>query len=170
MSPKILLTSFDIWEAHHTSNSSDDLLDELIARELLPANVTVIRRIPVNFQIAPETVIGQIEALQPDIVLCCGMAEKRLRPAIELHGKHEEDIQTTTIDRHWLAQDLHITELSEDAGKFVCNYLYYSVLKYIRDRQLPTKALFLHVPVLNEINLPLITQDFLVLLDRLQQL
>ncbi|GGD68083.1 pyroglutamyl-peptidase I family protein [Croceicoccus mobilis] len=39
-------------------------------------------------------------------------------------------------------------ELSDDAGAYVCNHLYYNALEMVETRSLPTRALFLHLPAL----------------------
>jgi pyroglutamyl-peptidase len=168
MDPKILLTSFDVWEPHQTSNASDDLLHELITRNLLPENVYFLRKIPVDFQLAALKVIVEIDQVEPDIVVCCGMAEKRSLLTVELNGKFEETIVQTSIDVNLFLGKLAATEISEDAGKFVCNYLYYSTLKYIQDRQLDSRCLFLHVPVLNQTNVDVVVSDVASILQILQ--
>jgi pyroglutamyl-peptidase len=163
----ILLTSFDIWEPHHVTNSSDDLLMEMEFRGLLPPRSHLLRRLPVDFQLAPEKVISHIESLQPLWVVCCGMAEKREMLSIEANGKHGEEVLETAVDIAPLVASLSHTEVSQDAGNFVCNYLYYSVLKHIQENQLETQSLFVHVPVLRVENRGAIVQDFSRLLQKL---
>lgn len=168
MSPTILITSFDIWEPHHRSNSSDDLLTELLVRDGL-SNYTIhfLRKIPVEFQLAPERAIAAIEEFQPDIVVCCGMAERRSRLTVEANGKQAENILFTPIDLAALTRDLDFTDISHDAGQFVCNHLYYSVLNYLCEKQPKTNCVFVHVPLLNDENLAVILQDFRKILERL---
>ena len=50
------------------------------------------------------------------------------------------------------------------AGTFVCNHLYYSVLKHIQDTAIATQCIFVHVPVLTENNLESIVADFSLIL------
>lgn len=38
--------------------------------------------------------------------------------------------------------------ISNNAGNYLCNNIYYHCLKYIEDKNLDTKALFLHIPIL----------------------
>lgn len=168
MSPTILITSFDIWEAHHRSNSSDDLLEELLVRGVVAnRNIHLLRRMPVDFQLAPEQTIATIERLQPDLVICCGMAEKRSLLTIESNGKLAEKLLHTRIDLMALIQDLEFTDISHDAGQFVCNYLYYSVLNYIYETQKNIHCVFIHVPLLTLETMEVITQDFCKILERL---
>ena len=165
MGKKFLLTSFDVWEPHQRSNSSDDLLTELLKQDLLPENSSLLQKIPVSFQLAPEFVIAQINELKPDVIICCGMAEARSVLTIESNGKGQQEIIHTSVDLERLIQRSIATQISHDAGSFVCNHLYYSVLRYLRERQLATQCIFVHVPVLNTANLPTIVQDFLIILQ-----
>ncbi|NEP07508.1 MAG: peptidase C15, partial [Okeania sp. SIO4D6] len=50
------------------------------------------------------------------------------------------------------------------AGKFVCEDLYYSVLKYLDMSCYQTKCIFVHVPVLTENNRDKIVGDFIKIL------
>ena len=170
MPQQILLTSFDVWEPHHVSNASDDLLiaigQDALLDELEPS-LTLLRKLPVDFERAPQQVLAEINTLQPDLILCCGMAESRKKLTLESNGKHEADVLWTTIDLDRLVENLAMTNVSHDAGNFVCNHLYYSVLKQIQSHQLSCQCLFIHVPVLNESNRRSILQDFLTISQRL---
>jgi pyroglutamyl-peptidase len=163
-----LFTSFDIWKQHHTSNSSDDLLGEMIERKLLPEGVHFLRKLPVDFQLAPKEVIAKINELKPQLIICCGMAEKRKLLTIESNGKSEAEIIQTTINIHRLTKGLVTTRVSHNAGKFVCNALYYSVLKHIQNQQLNSQCLFIHVPLLNQSNRLNILKDFSTIVKNLQ--
>lgn len=168
MTKKILLTSFDVWKQHHSSNSSDDLLHELIQHDRLPQNTYLLRKLPVDFQLAPEAVISKIEEWEPDAVVCCGMAERRSLLSIESNGKHEEEVVQTTVDVDRLVAHLETTRISHNAGKFVCNHLYYSVLKHLNTRRRNVQCIFVHVPVLDGTNRAAIVADFSSILHSLQ--
>lgn len=171
MPKQILLTSFDTWEAHHVSNASDDLLAAVSQQALLTdvkATIKLLRKLPVDFQLAPQQVITEIDALQPDVIICCGMAEGRTNLTLESNGKQRTDMLWTSIAVDRLVENLAVTQVSHDAGTFVCNHLYYSVLKHIQRCQLGCQCLFIHVPLLNERNLPSILKDFLTILQVLQ--
>ncbi len=170
MSKTTLLTSFDIWETHHVSNASDELLEALINRKLLSQEVHLLRKLPVHFQFAPERTIATIEEIQPDLVVCCGMAEKRNVLTVETKGKLIEDVIATNVDVNHLVANLTVTQISHDAGSFVCNHLYYSVLKYIQKKRLSSQCIFVHVPLLNELNLELIVNDFCKILQTMRSM
>ena len=162
----LLLTSFDTWQPHQLSNSSDDLLNEIHQRNLIAEPCHFLRRIQVNFQTAPKDVISTIERLQPDTIICCGMAESRQGLTVESNGKFKGDILGTPIDLAALLEGTIATQISHDAGNFVCNHLYYSVLSHLRETQ-PRACLFVHVPLLNEHNLAMVMRDFLTIVRRL---
>jgi pyroglutamyl-peptidase len=161
---KTLMTSFDIWEAHHCSNSSDDLLSEMETRGKLDNTTHLLRKIAVDFRLAPQAVIAQMQELEPDVVVCCGMAETRSHLTIESCGTYQNHVLQTSLNLDRIVRSLQFTTISHDAGEFVCNHLYYSILKYIKDHQLPTQAVFVHVPLLSDATLELVVNDFSILL------
>lgn len=167
MTTKILLTSFDTWLPHQESNSSDDLLAKLSQIQSLPDSIIFLRKLPVDFQSAPNLAIAQINQIQPDTVICCGMAESRQKLTVESCACCERDLLKTTVDLEQLIADLPTTEISHEAGKFVCEALYYAVLKHLADSLLSTKCIFVHVPVLTADNADKIVADFLLILNRL---
>ncbi|WP_448572442.1 peptidase C15 [Trichothermofontia sp.] len=199
MAHSILLTSFTTWKAEQTSNSSDDLLEILVQNHWLQNSHHLLRQVPVDFELAPAQVLATIARLRPAIVVCCGMAEDRDHVSIETQAVREETILTTTIDCTALLTDLRLTRLSQDAGRFVCNHLYYSVLHYLRTNPIPAPqanatpsgqtqsaadrakrpeipvgatghCIFVHIPVLHPDNQDPIVTDFLTILHRLQSL
>lgn len=165
---KLLFTSFDTWEAHQRSNASDDLLQEILDRNLCEQNWHFLRRIPVDFDLAPNAVISKIQELQPDVTLCCGMAEKRERLSIESNGKSPHEILRTRLPVASLLEGTLSTEISHDAGNFVCNHLYYSVLKHFKDTDCHHRCLFIHVPILNDRNAKTIVHDFLSVIQKIK--
>jgi pyroglutamyl-peptidase len=169
MTAKILLTSFDTWLPHQKSNSSDDLLAKISQIQSLPNSLTFLRKLPVDFQLAPNLAIAKINQLQPDTIICCGMAEARQKLTVESCACCDSDLLKTTVNLEQLVADLAITEICHDAGKFVCEALYYRVLKHIYDSQIATKCIFVHVPILTDENLDKIVADFLLLESRLRK-
>lgn len=156
----ILITSFQPWRAHQHSNSSDDVIGNLDAQRQLPDDAIWLRRVPVSFQLAPMRVINAIYYWRPRAVICCGMAERRVRVTVEKRAKRlgGKSLETKLP----LAEILHGTAFSEvslDAGSYVCNHLYYSVLEFVEKLKMPTEAVFIHVPVLNLANQKVIFQD-----------
>lgn len=164
-----LITSFDVWKPHHRSNASDDLLAELVARQWFSEEMVLLRKLPVDFVLAPEKLIATIAQLQPEVIVCCGMAERRSRLSVESKGQSQTDTIHTSIDVRRLVEGLSITSVSHHAGRFVCNHTYYTVLKYLRDTQSHACCVFVHVPVLQDENRDAIVTDFATILTRLTQ-
>lgn len=173
MTKKILLTSFTTWRPHQKSNSSDDLLIEISqTTDLNPGvvtspSLTFLRQLPVDVPQASSRVFDRIDSLQPDIIICCGMAERRQRLSVESNASLENHLIETWVNVDKLIADLKVTEISHDAGKFVCEGLYYSTLSYLRDRQLDSRCIFVHVPIINPQNLADTKADFSQIIDRL---
>jgi pyroglutamyl-peptidase len=166
MSNKVLLTSFTTWLPHQLSNSSDDLLNEISRLDAF-SSLTFLRLLPVDIELASSCVIAKINELQPDIVICCGMAESRILLSIESTATCGEMVLTTSVNLLKLVTN-STAIVSEDAGKFVCEGLYYSVLKYILDHNLNTHCIFIHVPILTEQNLAEIVSDFKLIVHKIK--
>jgi len=166
MNTKILLTSFTKWLPHQKSNSSDDLLAKL-QKQNCPYNTSLffLRSLPVDTQLASQQTIAEINRIQPDVVICCGMAEKRKKLAIESRAWCNDTYIYTAVDLQKLHQKLMFTKISDDAGKFVCESLYYQILKYSKSQANRIDCIFLHVPKLESSNSDLIFKDFLLILS-----
>ncbi|MEA5513254.1 peptidase C15 [Nodularia sp. UHCC 0506] len=167
MAKRILLTSFEVWLSDQLSNSSDDLLLEVIKDDLLPHDLKFLRRLPVDIHLASLQVIQTISELQPDYIICCGMATNRTKLSLEAVASCGESVLPTTVNLEKLVAGTTAIEISHDCGKFVCNGLYYAVLNYLCQNQLATPCIFVHVPVLNSENLPVVLADFLLIINNL---
>ena len=88
------------------------------------------------------------------------MAEKRNKLSIESNATYQNKCLYTAVDLVKLSNNLVATEISHDAGKFVCEGLYYHVLNYIQAWKKNILCIFVHVPLLTEKRLDLIEQDF----------
>jgi len=167
MKKRILLTSFATWLSDQQSNSSDDLLLEVTKRELIPHNLTFLRQLPVDVQLASSQVIEKINEMQPDCIICCGMATSRRQLSVEVGASCGKSILNTGVDLEKLVMGAAAIEISHDCGKFVCESLYYSVLNYLCQNQLAASCIFVHVPVLNQENLSGILRDFVLIINNL---
>lgn len=161
----VLLTSFTTWKVHQRSNSSDDLLLELLKTPVSPS-MHVFRHLPVNVPVAKEIAISKIQQLQPQIVLCCGMAEARPKLSMESRAIMGNRVLHTTVNLKALIAGLDWTEISEDAGRFVCNGLYYAILNHLQSNYPDTHCVFVHVPILTANNRESIVADFSLILER----
>ena len=168
--PPILITSFAPWKAHQRSNASDDLLLELQQQRALPETTILMRQVPVNFQLAPCHIIAKLVELRPAVLVCCGMAEKRQRLSLELNGRCQETVLRTSLNLSELILGTRLTEISDCAGTYVCNHLYFKVLEFIQKTRCPTQAIFVHVPPLTLLNQEFIAADFTLILQRLSRM
>jgi len=166
MECQLLLTSFATWKPEQLTNSSDDLL--LALQQVgLPSSIALLRQIPVDFAIAPQQAIAHFEALQPQGIVCFGMAESRDRLDLERRAIGEDQTLETSLHLEVLKQDLRFTRISDDAGRFVCNGLYLALLEFLQARYPDRFALFVHVPILTPENRDAILLDVWAIINRL---
>ncbi|WP_088239517.1 peptidase C15 [Calothrix rhizosoleniae] len=170
MKKRFLLTSFETWLPHQRSNSSDDLLIELSKLNSISHNLNLLRLLPVDIELASSQVLERIAELQPDVIICCGMAESRLLLTVEFQARKtfidgEENVLPTKVDLEQLVLGISSVEISHDCGKFVCEGLYYSVLDYLQQHHRQIPCIFVHVPILTRENLPIMLADFLLIVD-----
>ena len=163
MAPPLLITSFRPWKAHQGLNASDMLLERVAAK--LPQNAISLRWLPVNFDLAPMQVINHIVQYQPKAVICCGMAESRKTLTVEQWGTYQNRRLATPINLQTLVKNTIHTHISDDAGNFVCNRLYYRVLNHLKQQS--SNALFVHVPLITPVNQAVIEFDFLKIVEHL---
>jgi pyroglutamyl-peptidase len=155
----------------------------------LSHDLNFLHRLPVDVQLASSLVIAKINELQPDYIICCGMAASRSQLSVEVLASSTstlpvestnsadilpqesrnspENILQTRVDLEKLLVGTAAVEISYDCGKFVCEGLYYSVLDYLHQSQLSIKCIFVHVPIFNPENLPKIIADFIVIINNL---
>jgi pyroglutamyl-peptidase len=158
--PTTLITTFQTWLPHQVSNSSDDLIAYLLKADRVPPDCHLLRHVTVDFHVAPRQVLAKIAELQPQRVVCCGMAETRSQLSVESNARWQSDWRFTSVNLHQLRRSTIDTVVSHDAGRFVCNYLYYQVLRELPG--LPT--IFVHVPLLTDDRMEPIATDFLTIL------
>ena len=189
---KILITSFDTWLPHQKSNSADDLLKLLLEPSLEPSlepllepflelmhpiptlDLEPLRHLPVDINRSTKAVITAITKFSPRAIICCGMAENRKNLAIEVQAfppfpssSSLNKPLTTTVDLAQITQGLTTTTLSYDAGKFVCEGLYYEILRYLSKFSPPLPCIFIHVPPLTRENQSAIAAEFSLILKNL---
>ena len=157
---KLLFTSFQTWLPHQKSNSSDELLAMIQERGQFAASGHFLRQLPVDRELASREAIATINQIKPQGVICCGMAESRLELTIESCANESEQCLYTNVDLEDLLDNLANTYISHDAGKFVCESLYYNVLKHLQISNLKVPCIFVHVPVVTLENTEILLQDF----------
>ncbi len=166
----MLLTTFAPWRACQRSNAADDLVAHLQGAGGIPAGTTVMRHIPVSFDLAPIRVLAKVVELRSAVVVCCGMAEGRSHLHLERYGRQPDHVLATGLPLEALLADTHLSGISEDAGTYVCNHLYFRLLGAIARHRWPIQALFVHIPPLTPATQPLLAADFALVLQRLQRI
>lgn len=180
---RILITTFTTWLPHQASNASDDLLRQLEAESDLPSHSRVLHQLPVCTETAYARIRYEIEQYEPNYVICCGMAERRQVLSLEVRATHAQGQLWTPISLIHLSslrKQLNRTEMSFDAGTFVCNGIYYALLKQFwgtveQHSEQRTSSpvttnpmpLFVHVPCLTRENQADLRQDFQQILYQL---
>ena len=155
MSATFLVTGFEPF-ADHRSNSSWDTLELLCS--VWPRAIAV-RRLPVDYLAAQYELRRALDELRPRAVLCTGLARGEVF-RIELRARRPAALaaQPGEIEswgrwpweemRRALARAEVRTIDSSDAGQYVCESTYWSLLNYTAPVGVapPEFAAFLHVP------------------------
>jgi pyroglutamyl-peptidase len=132
----------------------------------------VARLLPCAYDASVKELVRAIETLQPEAVLMTGQAARRAVVCVERFA-HNLDDAAAPDNLGVLRQAVTISEraperlaaaapvnaiavaireagiparVSRNAGGFVCNHLYFGALQYLRDKELATPAVFLHLP------------------------
>jgi pyroglutamyl-peptidase len=167
----ILITGFEPFNGYEINPS------ELIAEELNGTNIknaTIIGVVlPVDYDMAKETIMEAIEKYNPSIIISLGLAYYRKMICIE---KVAINFKSIYMNNKWIGIEkinatapllvfsplptFKITEKirkegiparpSFFAGIYLCNYIFYITLHYIMENDLSIKAGFIHVPPLEE--------------------
>ncbi|MEM9274605.1 MAG: peptidase C15 [Cyanobacteria bacterium P01_F01_bin.143] len=166
----LLFTSFQTWLPHQESNSSDELLAIVQKRKKLAASGYFLRQLPVEREVASQQAITTIKKVQPQGIICCGMAESRPELTIEFCANYGQECLSTTVNLEDLVNNLAATSISHDAGKFVCEALYFNVLNYLQNAKLQLPCIFVHVPILTSKNTDILVQDFAAIISYLENL
>ncbi|ELS02075.1 hypothetical protein Xen7305DRAFT_00017860 [Xenococcus sp. PCC 7305] len=129
-------------------------------RNLLSASGYFLRQLPVDRVLASQKAIATIKRINPQGVICCGMAESRQNLTIESCANKDTKCLSTTVNLVDLMGNLAGTSISHDAGKFVCESLYFDILSYLQSAKPDLPCIFVHVPVFNSENTDLVLKDF----------
>lgn len=147
----------------------------LLVQSLASAHDKALREarhviLPTRYCDAPGR-LGEVLDPAPRVLIMTGYSRRAKGPVIEtratnqcapelvdaggalpVHGDIDPHHLFGPCDAELLASDLEqaglSAALSEDAGAYVCNHLYYNALSMLEARRLPTRALFLHLPAL----------------------
>ncbi len=169
----LLLTGFEPFDGYRV-NPSEAVARRLDGRTIGDWHVTSVI-LPLDYSRALQVVEEAIVKTQPEVVLCCGQAERGAitieRIAINAISTSRRDnagnvpehdvidpagpaAYFTGIDPHPLVHRLQAEGIpafvSYHAGVYGCNWLIYNVLRWIDLGRLNTRATFIHIPPLPE--------------------
>lgn len=168
----LLVTGFEPFDGHQL-NVSWELARRLSDSPVGPS-LWVGERLPCRFEACIQALTRAVERHQPRAVLCLGQAEGRARISLERVAVNLRDARIADnggyqpVDEPVIATGPyayparlpvrqlvsalvaagHPVELSNTAGTFVCNDLFYGLMHLTRDQSLP--AGFIHLPILPE--------------------
>lgn len=137
----ILLTSF-----FGKLNSSSVLLERL--------NTGGIKKITLtnSFQSSETQIVEAIKIIKPTHIISFGQKPDVHSLYIEQKARRDKDILESTIDIVELKKLLDAValkyQISDCAGNYLCNNVYYTGMRYIQTMNLNTKMLLIHVPSL----------------------
>lgn len=169
---KVLITGFEPFGGESV-NPALEAVKRLEGKKLNGGEV-VICQVPVTRYESIDTVVKAIEQYQPDIVITVGQAAGRAaitpeRVAINVddfripdNGGHQPidepvvqdgpDAYFTTLPIKAMTNALQKAsipcQVSNTAGTFVCNHLFYGIQHYLRDKSV--RHGFVHIPLLPE--------------------
>ncbi len=165
-SPSILITAFEPFGGE-ALNPSALILEKLRS---LPGVDAVL--LPVTFSGAFEGLQERLQKQDYDYILCLGQAGGRSKISLERIAINLIDTRTadeggvtiheqpilpgrplaymTSFSLREMAHELnssgHSVEVSNSAGLFVCNYIYFQTLAWLEKNMKKTKAVFIHIP------------------------
>ena len=167
---RVLLTGFGPF-GKVIENPSGRIVEQ-IAREGLPGHELVTAVLPVSFAQLEQRIAELLREGNFDVALLLGVARKDGVIRLEQCGRNLDraripdcdGVQPQDVPVCADGPELHLSSvplepltkilegagvpvrISDDAGGYVCNHLYYSALHAAEEAQLPTRCLFVHVP------------------------
>lgn len=174
MGKKVLITGFDPF-GNDVVNPALEAVKKLEGKKVNDVEF-ITQEVPTVFHKSIEVVSQAIEAHKPDVVICVGQAGGRTqitpeRVAINVDDARIPDNQKNQpIDEtivkdgpaaYWSTLPVkrmvhHMKEagipaaVSNSAGTFVCNHLFYGVMNYLEKNAPHIRGGFIHIPFIPE--------------------
>ncbi|MBU7033031.1 MAG: pyroglutamyl-peptidase I [Theionarchaea archaeon] len=171
---RVLITGFDPFRDEQVNPSWE--ICKMLQEESMEGVDIKVRRLPVVFKRAREEAIRQFEELNPDLVLHLGEAGGRTHISVERvaincddAGTPDNDGQTrdaepiqekgedglfATVPVKKIVKALKKSGIpaviSNSAGTYVCNHVFYGMLHHIKQKRASTWVGFIHLPYLPE--------------------
>lgn len=139
---KILFTAFN-----GKNNSSKILLDMINNKNKL--------YLKNSFTTSVKQLQKEIKDNQYDLIISFGQAPlEKDTIKIETVGRNSIEYKTKYdfISLKYKLDNYFKTIISDYAGNYLCNNIYFNGLKYIEDNKLKTNMIFIHIPKINNIS------------------
>ena len=170
---RVLVTGFEPF-AGSAANPSQRLVEELAERP--PAGLELATAVlPVAYGRAADELRAAVDAAGPDVVVSFGQADGRAGISVERFALNLDDAASLDNEgassaspvapggpaayRSTLPVDEIVAALraagipaaaSRDAGGFLCNHVFYTLMRVLEQERPATSGGFVHVPVLPE--------------------
>jgi pyroglutamyl-peptidase len=170
----VLLTGFDAFGGDHINPSW--LAVERLHGETIAGHRIESLQLPTAFARAPRTLRTAIRRIRPVLVVCVGQAGGRAAMSLErvainiIDARIADNDDAQPIDMPVVrsgpdayfstlpikAIDMELraagipTEISQTAGTFVCNAVFYALMHRLTTASLSTRGGFIHIPYLPE--------------------
>ena len=174
MVKKVLLTGFDPFGGEQI-NPAWEAVQQCYKLDI-PNVEVIIKQIPTVFHRSLEVLESSMAEVQPDVVICVGQAGGRADVTVERLAINVDDARipdnegNQPIDQpiieegpvaYWstlpikaIVKEVRLAgipaSVSQTAGTFVCNHLFYGLAHLIATRFTRTKGGFIHIPYLPE--------------------
>ena len=97
----------------------------------------------------------ELEKNEYELIISFGQAPLDIDTInIETIGKGDKKYKTKydyTLLKNNLIKKSYKVIISEDAGTYLCNNIYFNGLKHIKENNLNTEMIFIHIPMIDEI-------------------
>ncbi|MDQ7780246.1 MAG: hypothetical protein RDV41_11165 [Planctomycetota bacterium] len=158
MSKAVLITGFEPFNQFRVNSSWEGC--RLVGKRM-PAHV-IARRLPVDHLAAREKLIRCLARHRPAICLCTGLTssatfhiERVARKPVQFHGIRGPRVLKGAWPWDEMAEQLRKAKcpavVSNNAGQYVCESTYWTLLAFRQQFGYPVYAGFLHVPPLSAV-------------------
>jgi pyroglutamyl-peptidase len=174
MTKKVLLTAFEPFDGEALNPSLETA--RAIVNMPFEAAAVQLLELPVDRFRAIDLTLKQLRESRPDVVIMLGEAGRRFRVTPERVAINVDDFRIpdhagnqpkgepiiegapvgyfSTLPIYEIVERLKAAtipaEISNSAGTYLCNRLFYRVMHFLAEAKLPTRAGFLHLPYMHE--------------------
>lgn len=167
--PTILLTGFEPFDGQSTNPSWDAAL--ALHGKRIAGHRVVARRLPVTFGASLKVLRAAIREVSPVLVICVGLAAGRACISLERVAINVDDARIPDSDGSQPVDEPIVAdgpaayfatlpiksmlaglreagfsvEISQTAGTYVCNHVFYGLMHALRKRR-KVRAGFIHIP------------------------